>query len=446
MANNTLTAITNVLMKKEEYIGSQIVLPAKQKLMTLINRIKMEKKSGQDLKKYVKVKIRPSGGWALTTEGGDYPGAQAQSSIEGYFAPVLVTHTYGITTHSLAAFENQPARRVGEQLGEDIDQFIEMIQHRKKMMFTGRKGMVLARATAAGTSSTFTSTTDVPVRAVVGDYVVAFKDASGTGDERGFATSDTGTSYLGTTALYVGDVDYDARTIALTNSGGTAATGKWTAAAVLTEYGHNSTNMTGPTGLEDMLDTVNDTGFKWDADDSATYDHNDTIYNLARASYTQLNCGTLSQTGYLTLDKLQRAVAKCVAKGASVGDLSFVSAPKQFEYLTQTNFSRVGEWRRMVMGGQEEEVFCVTGLGQGTIPWVCDYGVKNGVVLVIDRSKLVGVELPGGWDKTGTDIWHQQTAASGAGYAAAKLAYWNFWVNWGLVFPNTSLVMYGLTQ
>jgi len=444
MGQNALTNISNALYKKEKYIGDMLANPGKEPILTVINSAKKETKAGQDLKEYVKVKIRPSGGWMLTTEGGNYPAGQPQLSIEGYQEPRLITHTLEYTTHALAALNNQPAGKVGETVAKDIELFLDTARRRKSRLFTGRGDMVLARAAAAGTSATFTSTTDVPVRACIGDYLIAYTAATDN-EERLYQAADTGASYIGdaaTTAMvYVNDVDYDANTVTLSRS-----TAIWSDDAVLVPYGASSSNYTGPQGIEALYDTVNDASFAWDSEDAASIDHVDTIFNLVRSTYSQLNVSTVGTSGYLTLDKIQRGVGKCVGKGATASDLALILHPKQFEKLTQSHFSKVGEWKTLTMAGQEMDIFCVTGLGSAQIPCIVDYGIKESAVLLLDKSKLYSIELPGGWDNDGGSMFQKKNATSGYGHAAAKVAYWNMWINWYSIFPNTSCIIYGLSS
>lgn len=438
MGQNALSNITDALYKREEYLGEMLTKPGKEPILTIMNAATKSTKTGQDLKEHFKVKLRPSGGWSLTTEGGDYAAAQPMLADEGYQVPRLITHSIEYTVHALAAMKNQTPGQIGETVAKDISSFLAAARRRKARMFTGRGDGVLARATAAGTSTTFTSTTDVPVRAVVGDYVTAFK-ASTANEERLYQAEDTGVGYIGTTHLFVNDLDPDANTITL------SGTGIWSDDAVLVPDGFSSTNKTAPQGLEALYDTVLDSSFKWDAEDAATVDHIDTIFSLARASITQLNVNTVNTSGYLTLDKIQRGVSKCVAKGAAASDLVLLMHPKQFEKLTQSNFSKVGEWKTLTMAGQDMDVFCVTGLGSAQIPVIVDYGVKASVVMILDKSKLYSIELPGGWDNDGGGMFQKKNAASGAGHAAAKIAYYNMWMNWYVVFPNTSCIIYGLS-
>jgi len=90
----------------------------------------------------------------------------------------------------------------------------------------------------------------------------------------------------------------------------------------------------------------------------------------------------------------------------------------------------------------------VTALGSAQVPVIADYGIKETAVLLIDRSKLYSIELPeaGGWDNDGGGMFQKKNASSGQGHAAAKIAYWNMWLNWYSVFPNTSCVIYGLSS
>jgi len=440
MGQNALTNIADALYKKEDYLGEMLSNPGKEPILAIINSATKTTNTGQNLREHFKVKIRPSGGWGLTTEGGDYAAAQPMSADEGYQVPRLINHSLEYTVHALAAMNHQTPGQVGETVAKDVASFLATARRRKARLFTGRGDMVLGRASAANTSATFTSTTDVPIRAVQGDYVTMFK-ATTSGEERLYQDEDTGTAYVGTTHRFVNDVDYDANTVTFD-----ASTGIWGTHSIMVPDGCTSSNKTGPQGMEALYDTVNDASFAWDGDDAASVDHVDTIYTLVRSTLSQLNVNTVNTSGYLTLDKIQRGVGKCVGKGGSPSDLALICHPKQFEALTQSNFSKVGEWKTMTMAGQDLDLFCVTGLGSAQIPVICDYGIKESAVLLIDRSKLYSIELPGGWDRDEGGMFQKKNAATGAGHAAAKIAYWNMWLNWYSVFPNTSCIIYGLSS
>jgi hypothetical protein len=440
MATQAMSNIDYALQQNETYVGERITAGDSHAMMALFKKAKNVKPMGRRLIAYFNSVTRTRGGSGFIAENGDLPGGGVPATQQNYVTAQLGVLTVEYSDHEIQAMEMEPSHANAQKVSKDLMNEVRRERDRIAGLFASRDDGVLARADAAVTTDV-KMYSSIPIRAVVGDDVACFPQASSTGDERSF----DGTDEFST--IYINAIEYDEVATDTGYAGSITLSGTESISdrAVIRRVGHaTGTNIY---GLEAHFDTVNDTNFSgYDGDDDSTYDHVDTYAGLARSTYSNLNVGTIyANSANLSYNMLTRAAQRCQTQaGRAVGKRLFaLMTPLQYDRFCIAQEGKAPRSENLKISGMDFTLPVLTFGGASRMPVITSPLFNDGNVLVVPSGILYKVFRAVGWyNKAGL---MRQTAASGSGYAAKATNSWRYFLNTYCDMPFMATLIHGLS-
>jgi hypothetical protein len=433
---DTLTTIQYSMERQETALNDLTTKFFKEPIAGMFrdgNGITTLEGGGRGLIRYFNDLLYPGGGFGQVPSGGDYPAAQAESEIQPYQRLYHYAMTIGYTEEALKALESTPRGKVLQQLQSKLRGAVEHHQRRIARSCMGRGDGVVARASGAHSSVT-SFTSSIPLRLVIGDIVYAKVDTAGAG--RGIGGT---TEIDGIRVTSVNPVD---KTFTLAS----AQTCTDNAVFYLLNAAHNAGGAgVYPQGVEAMYDDAANDNTQWDADDSATYDHVDTYLAQTRSSVGQANCIVYNMADSPNLSNIGAMVARALAVGASPEDLFLLCNDTVYQTLADTIVGFAPRLIPVKLPGGTYKIPVLDRSGQAEIKVICDWGMPDDHIVLIDGSRVYRLTCPGGWNKRTGSMWKQNAAASSGPFAAAVTAAFDSWFGLACNLPDTSVLAYGVT-
>jgi hypothetical protein len=372
------------------------------------------------------------------------PGAGRAVTQQNYITGRMGAMTVEFSDAEIQAMKGGSSHKNREKVGKILSDEVKTQRARILADKMTRDDSVKARCAAAVTSPATTVYSSIPIRFVVGDKVQSYPD-SDSGDARELDTTSVDTS------TYVMNIDTDVTDTSTDYSGGKitlSTTVEYEDQSVLVVTG--AALATSILGLEKHFDTALDSSFQWDADDHARVDHGvetssvPTYAGLTRASYSNLNCGTINASGdALSLNYLTRAAQKSIQQGGQKAQRKLVALmhPLQYDRFLVTQQGKTVDSNNVQINGQDFKLpYIATGTAE-RLNVITSPMFKDGVVAVFPSNCLHQAFNVVGWDDEGM---RRQTAASGSGYSASRINYWTYWLNTYCDMPFYTTLVYDL--
>lgn len=386
----TVSALDALLDEMQQGIQDMVALPDDNPELMILGKVNSEDVYGRSLTANVQFKTMDPGAIALMTEGsGEFPTPLEEQGYRGSTAIRKIGITFGWTPEAeVAAGKGRPG--LVQTVADGIKGGMKRFKQQQVAFWYGRGDGVVFRCEGAQTGdiSVLNVSSGVPILAVEGDFLTAFKQSGSDGDERGMASTDaTSASFLGhgSHARRVTQIDPENNKVYFDGRVGCSDD------AVACIRGTSSTNKTYPMGLQGHVDDVSDASFKWDADDNATYDKVDTYMALARstAAYRKLNALTYNVNGAISISALRTISALGCAQGVKPNEQIMIMHPKMFKRIQDLFMGALVLTPSLSVqfpgGKMDLPVMTVGGLVQ--MPVIVTYRVRDGVIVCLSRNK-----------------------------------------------------------
>lgn len=433
----SLADISYALRQSEEWFGRMVGQPDDSPIMGLFKQIPSRKPGGRGLRHYFNQRIVGRSGFGIVSEGGNYPSPGQETQKQCYVDVSLLVASVEVNRHELQALASREKLTEEESVMEQLEDAAKKEKFRIGRILMMRNDMVVGRADGSGSSASVIYSS-IPVNCIAGDKIRAFRDRGYTND-----------ASWGTDSVQVVVPDLNPGSdVASANTVGKivlAANASWQDDSVLVLDGVTSPSSALPMGLQAHVDSVNVSGFKYDADDSTTYDHVDTYCGLSRATNSWLNAGVTDAGGSLTLEVVSQAALSVLTRGAKPSDLVLIMHPLDFINFcgTYSSLQQGTVYEKIHLPGGSYDLPMLNGLGVTRMPVITDPGWVKGKPIIVDKSVFRSILELSGWVPGSKNSYlHLTPASSGGGYAAKYQAYYEYWFQTFCVAPcRTQIIM-----